>query len=76
MSTIDIIDRGMECLLENLGTIETERFISLLIRERFDYTKWRQQYFGNTGVTDLNQAASAYAEEHPFHPYKTLQEIE
>ncbi len=50
MNTIDIMDRGMRCLLENLGTIETERFIAVLIRERFDYTKWRQTVLDNISV--------------------------
>ena len=37
-STTDIMERGINCLLEELGTIETERFIATIIRERFDYT--------------------------------------
>ena len=76
MNTIDIMDRDMNCLLENLGTIETERFIAVLIRERFDYTKWRQGLFENAGVAEINDAASAYAAEHPFNPAKSLQPIE
>lgn len=76
MNTIDIMDRGMNCLLENLGTIETERFIAVLIRERFDYTKWRQGLFGNAGVSEINDAASTYTAEHPFSPTRSLQPIE
>ena len=38
-STVEIMDKGINCLLENLGTMETERFISAIIRERFDYTQ-------------------------------------
>ena len=33
---------GMNVLLERLGLVEAERFISLLQREKFDYTKWRE----------------------------------
>jgi hypothetical protein len=36
---------GFEILSNHLGIIETERFISLIQRERFDYTKWRQNLF-------------------------------
>ena len=43
-STSEIMDKGISCLLDNLGTVETERFISVIIREQFDYTKWRRQY--------------------------------
>jgi len=32
---------GMKTLLDNLGHVDAERFISLIIREPFDYTAWR-----------------------------------
>ena len=67
-NTAEIMEKGMACLLENLGEIETERFISVIIRERFDYTKWRKTYFGDMSVTELNSAATAYSQEHPFKP--------
>ena len=75
MSTIDIMDRGMNCLLQNLGTIETEKFIAVLIREKFDYTKWRREYFGNACVSELNEQAAAYAKTHPFKSQKELHPI-
>lgn len=68
MNTAEIMERGIGCLLENLGTVETERFISVLIRERFDYTKWRQNLFGDMGVKELNDAAVSYAKGVPFQP--------
>ena len=34
-------NRGMEILSQNLGKVEAERFVTLMIREPFDYTKWR-----------------------------------
>ena len=40
-NTIEVIDRGMRCLSENLGAKDTEIFISTILRERFDYTEWR-----------------------------------
>ena len=43
-STVDVIDRGLRCLMEHLGSVETERFISTMLREKFDYTKWRQSF--------------------------------
>lgn len=39
---------------------------SVMIREKFDYTKWRRDYFGDISVEDLNEAAVAYAKQHPF----------
>lgn len=34
-----IINEGMKILTEHLGKVEAERFIALIIREPFDYTK-------------------------------------
>lgn len=39
--TVAIIDKGIKCLSENMGADEAEKFISTLLRERFDYTQWR-----------------------------------
>jgi len=41
LSTVEIIDRGLKCLSDNLGAGETEIFITTILKERFDYTKWR-----------------------------------
>ena len=47
MGTVDVIDRGIKCLSDNLGEKETEIFISTLLKERFDYTEWRKRYFSD-----------------------------
>jgi len=44
----------------------TERFISVISRERFDYTKWQQKRFANMKSDEFNQAAIAYTKENPF----------
>ena len=67
-NTAEIMDRGMNCLLEQLGVIETERFISVIIREKFDYTKWRRSLFGDASVEEIIDAAAAYDVAHPFKP--------
>ena len=66
-NTAEILDVGMNCLIENLGVVNTEYFISTLVREKTDYTKWRRQYFNNVSVDDFLSAAVAYEKEHPFH---------
>lgn len=43
-STVEVIDRGLRCLSDHLGAKETELFISTILRERFDYTQWRQSF--------------------------------
>lgn len=65
-SDIEIMNRGISCLLEKLGVIETEQFISVINRERFDYTKWQQQKFDNVDSEEFNEAAIAYSNGNPF----------
>lgn len=49
---------GMKVLLEGLGKVDAERFISLIIREPFDYTKWQEGLFdGMSDVRELSRKA-------------------
>lgn len=63
---IEIMDKGINCLLEKLGVIETERFISVINREKFDYTEWQRQRFDNMSSDEFNEAAVVYSKENPF----------
>lgn len=75
-STVEIMDRGLNCLVKNLGVIETERFISTIMRERFDYTEWRKEMFGDMTLEELGKAAAEYETMHPFEPRRQLQSID
>ena len=66
VSNMEIMNRGITCLLEQLGAVETEQFISTIIREKFDYTKWQQQRFDNMSSDEFQQAALTYSKENPF----------
>lgn len=70
VSDVEIMDRGISCLLKGLGVVETERFISVINRERFDYTKWKQERFSNVSSEEFNQSAITYAKENPFRKEK------
>jgi hypothetical protein len=48
---------GFEILSNHLGIIETERFISLIRRERFDYIKWRQNLFVGLSGDEISKRA-------------------
>ena len=76
MSNTEIMDKGFKCLLENLGVIDTEKFIATINRERFDYTKWRQEHYDEIFPEDFNAAALEYAKAHPFQPERKLKPIE
>ena len=40
MTDAVLLDNGMNLLVEHLGLVEAERFIYLVNRDRFDYTRW------------------------------------
>ena len=48
----------MKCLIDNFGVVQTERFISLVIKEPFDYTKWQKDLFSDMSVDDLFRAVT------------------
>ena len=54
---------GMNALIKALGTIEAERFIASVSRDRFDYTEWRRTGLPNLSVEDLSEQAMRTAEE-------------
>jgi hypothetical protein len=60
-STAAILNDGMNCLLEKLGVLETEIFISHILRESFDYTAWQKEHYADISVHELNRKAVEYA---------------
>ena len=42
MTETILMKTGMKVLIQQLGNINAERFISILLREPFDYTEWRK----------------------------------
>jgi hypothetical protein len=67
-NTAAILNDGMNCLLEKLGVIETEIFISHILREPFNYTTWQKEHYAEISVHELNQKAMEYAKSRPFKP--------
>ena len=66
MSTdTEIRVRGLRALVEALGTVEAERFITLILREPFDYTQWQRQLWTEKNVDELSQAAMAMRSASP-----------
>lgn len=48
---------GMNILRAQLGLVESERFLTLIKRESFDYTQWRQDQWKNATVAELAEQA-------------------
>ena len=63
--------RGFELLARSLGLVDAERFICLIQRERFDYTKWRQKLFEGFTAEEISRQAMIHQhttkgkQEHP-----------
>ena len=48
-------NEGIKVLTHNLGKVEAERFVSLIIREPFNYTEWQKDLFADMSVEELSQ---------------------
>ncbi|MDR2167328.1 MAG: hypothetical protein LBE35_05700 [Clostridiales bacterium] len=44
-------------LLDNFGHIQTERFIALMSKDSFDYTKWQENLYEGMSVEELSGRA-------------------
>ena len=52
---------AMDVLVKNLGIVEAERFIMLILKEPFDYTEWRKKNLSDDIPVDvLNRQATEY----------------
>lgn len=55
---------GMDALTERLGLVEAERFITLIQREPFDYTRWREEnLFKGKSLEEIHAEAAALRAE-------------
>jgi hypothetical protein len=59
-----LLEKGMRCLSNELGILDAERFIALLLREPFDYTEWRRDnLFVNMSLDEIIDEADKYCKE-------------
>ncbi len=49
--------RGLHALVKALGTVEAERFITLMLREPFDYTSWQRDLYTHKSVDEISKSA-------------------
>ena len=61
ISDTAIKQKGFQALKEKLGIVEMERFIMLINREKFDYTKWRKDLFEDMDITELSNKADSFS---------------
>lgn len=48
---------GMKALFSALGDVHAERFITLVMRSPFDYTKWQKKLWTDRSISDISKEA-------------------
>ena len=56
-SETEIRQDGLRALVNALGPVEAERFITLILREPFDYTNWQKQLWAEMSVDEISKVA-------------------
>lgn len=49
--------KGVQALTNVLGEVDAERFVALIQREPFDYTKWQRTLWENMTVEEISKMA-------------------
>ena len=53
----EIRQRGIKALISALGEVQAERFVSLILREPFDYTAWQSDLWKDKELEELSRMA-------------------
>jgi hypothetical protein len=61
--------KGFDVLSKALGLVDTERFVSLILREPFDYTEWQQDLYKDVSLDEF------YSHVKEFREKKTNQAV-
>ena len=60
LTDIEIRKKGLKVLIDALGNVNAEKFISLIIKEPFDYTDWQSTLWNDQSVNQLSESAMRY----------------
>ena len=53
-----LMKTGMQTLIDNLGCVDAEKFIFLILKEPMDYTEWRQDnLFNGMSIENISREA-------------------
>jgi len=58
-----ILQEGIIALKEKLGLIDSEKFINLILREKFDYTVWQRSLWQDKTINKIHDEAEKYYNE-------------
>lgn len=59
----EIKQNGIKTLIDNMGLVEAERFIALIRREPFNYTKWRKNLWKGKSAREISKEAMRFRNE-------------
>ena len=60
MVETELVRNAFNILNRELGLVETERFIAIIQREKFNYTEWRKNLWKDKNVEELSSDAMNY----------------
>lgn len=57
MTDTEVKVKGVEALIAALGEVHAEKFISLIMREPFNYTEWQRNLWDDKSVEEISKMA-------------------
>jgi hypothetical protein len=57
LTDTEIKATGFRALVAALGDVQAEKFIALIQREPFDYTRWQRTLWPDKSIEEISQAA-------------------
>ncbi len=71
----EISREGFTILFRHMDIIEAERFLTLVQREKFDYTQWRQDLLEELTIEDISARAMEYVRSYERQSLTATNEI-
>lgn len=69
----EISHDGFTILFRHMDMVEAERFITLVQRDHFDYTTWRESLFEDLSLEEISARAMAYVNAQDKMPQGSAQ---
>lgn len=60
LTDTEIKRKGFKILVEKLGDVDAEKFISLINKEPFDYTQWQNTLWSDQNIEQVSEKAMDY----------------
>ena len=60
LTDTEIKRKGVRILIEKLGAVDAEKFISLINKEPFDYIQWQSTLWSDQTIEQVSEKARLY----------------